>query len=173
MSSYIITINTDFLEFLINNGVSEFTLDDQNDINEDINENTTNVNHENKLMISLWNSSKYSLNVLNTILDIFSSNFPNLSSSLITNNNNIEQNLKNIFLIPLQKNFDSIIPIIINAKHMGVVRGMSDCLFKISVLLNKSELNMVCKNKIETFVEKELSNHVVSSILRRSAGIPF
>ena len=56
---------------------------------------------------------------------------------------------------------------------MGVVRGMSDCLFKISVLLNKSELNMVCKNKIETFVEKELSNHVVSSILRRSAGIPF
>ena len=170
LSSYIITLNTDFLEFLINNGVSEFTLDEQNDINDDMNENTTNVNHENKLMISLWNSSKYSLNVLNTILDIFSSNYPNLSSSLITNNNN---NLKNIFLIPLQNNFECIIPIIINAKHMGVVRGMSDCLFKISVLLNKSELNTVCKNKIETFVEKELSNHVVSSILRRSAGIPF
>ena len=173
LSSYIIKLNTDFLEFLINNGVSEFTLDDQNDINEDMNENTTNVNHENKLMISLWNSSKYSLNVLNTILDIFSSNYPNLSSSLMTTNNSTEQNLKNVFLNPIQENFQSIIPIIINAKHMGVVRGMSDCLFKISVILNKSELNMVCKDKIETFVEKELSNHVVSSILRRSAGIPF
>ena len=112
--------------------------------------------YENKLMISLWNSSKYSLNVLNTILDIFSSNYPNLSSSLITNNNNnnSEQNLKNIFLIPLQNNFECIIPIIINAKHMGVVRGMSDCLFKISVLLNKSELNMVCKNKMQTQIKE-------------------
>ena len=56
---------------------------------------------------------------------------------------------------------------------MGVVRSMSDCLFKISVMLNKSEFNSVCKEEIENFVEKELSNHVVSSILRRSAGIPF
>ena len=175
LSSFIISLNTEFLEFLINNGVSEFTLDDNNDIPEDINENATNVNHENKLMISLWNSSKYSLGVLNTILDIFSSNYPNLSSSLssINNNNNSNLNFKNAFLIPLQKNFNAIIPIIINAKHMGVVKGMSECLFKISVLLNKSEFNNVCREEIETFVEKELSNHVVSSILRRSAGIPF
>ena len=170
LSTFIISLNTEFLEFLINNGVSEFTLEDQNDINEEMNENTTNVNHENKLLISLWNSSKYSLNVLNTILDIFSSNYPNLSSSLYVNQ---ENNFKNIFLNPLQKNFKSIIPIIINAKHMGVVRGMSECLFKISVLLNKSEMNNVCKEEIEVFVEKELSTHVVSSILRRSAGIPF
>ena len=172
LSSYIISLNTEFLEFLINNGVSEFILDEQNDINEDLNENATNVNHENKLMISLWNSSKYSLNVLNTILDIFSSNYPNLSSSLESIKNN-EFNLKDVFLIPLKNNFDSIIPIIIKAKHMGVVRSMSDCLLKISVLLNKSDFNMVCKEEIEVFIEKELSNHVVSSILRRSAGIPF
>ena len=162
LSSYIISLNTEFLEFLINNGVSEFILDE--DQIEEVNENSTNVNHENKLMISLWNSSKYSLNALNTIIDIFSSNYPYLSS---------ENNFKNIFLIPLKKNFDDIIPIIINAKHMGVVRSMSDCLFKISVMLNKSEFNSVCKEEIENFVEKELSNHVVSSILRRSAGIPF
>ena len=172
LSSYIISLNTEFLDFLINNGVSEFTLDEQNDINEDLNENATNVNHENKLMISLWNSSKYSLNILNTILDIFSSNYPNLSSSLESIMNN-EFNLKDVFLIPLKNNFTSIIPIVIKAKHMGVVRSMSDCLFKISILLNKSVFSMVCKEEIEVFLEKELSNHVVSSILRRSAGIPF
>ena len=169
LTTYIISLNTEFLEFLINNGVSEFILDEQNDINEDNNENTTNINHENKLLISLWNSSKYSLNVLNTILDIFSANYPNLSCSSY----NSENNFKNIFLIPLKNNFQSIIPIIINAKHMGVVRGMSECLFKISVILNKSEMSTVCKDEIEIFVEKELSQHVVSSILRRSAGIPF
>ena len=170
LTKFIISLNTEFLEFLINNGVSEFTLEEQNEINEDINENTTNVNHENKLLISLWNSSKYSLNILNSILDIFSSNYQNLSSSL---NINSEKNFKNIFLFPLKNNFESIIPIIINAKHMGVVRGMSESLFKISIILNKSEMNSICKEEIETFVEKELSNHVVSSILRRSAGIPF
>ena len=169
LSTYIISLNAEFLEFLINNGVSEFILDEQNDMNED-NENTTNTNHENKLLISLWNSSKYSLNVLNTILDIFSSNYPNLSCSSYFNS---ENNFKNVFLLPLKNNFNSIIPIIINAKHMGVVRGMSECLFKISVLLNKSEMSTVCKEEIEVFLEKELSNHVVSSILRRSAGIPF
>ena len=170
LSTYIIALNTEFLEFLINNGVSEYILEELNDINEEMNENTTNVNHENKLLISLWNSSKYSLNVLNTILDIFSTNYPNLSSSLYINS---ENNFKNMFLIPLKNNFHSIIPIIINAKHMGVVRGMSESLFKISVLLNKSEMNKICKEEIELFVEKELSNYIVSSILRRSAGIPF
>ena len=168
LTTYIISLNTEFLEFLINNGVSEFILDEQNDINEE-NENTTNVNHENKLLISLWNSSKYSLNVLNTILDIFSANYPNLYCSSY----NSENNFKNIFLKKIKNNFQSIIPIIINAKHMGVVRGMSECLFKISVILNKSEMSTVCKDEIEIFVEKELSQHVVSSILRRSAGIPF
>lgn len=65
-----ISVNTEFLEFLINSGVSEFILEDKNDINEN-NEDTTNANHGNKLLISLPNSSKYSLNVLNIILDIF------------------------------------------------------------------------------------------------------
>ena len=172
LTSYIISLNTEFLEFLINNGVSEFTLDEGNDQIEDANDNSTNANHENKLMISLWNSSKFSLGTLNTILDIFSSNYPNLSSYL---NQNKEQNLdfKNIFLDPLKKNFEDIIPIIINAKHMGVVRSMSECLYKISVILNKSEYNLICREKMFNFVEKELPNHVVSSILRRSAGIPF
>ena len=174
LSSYIISLNTEFLEFLINNGVSEFTLDENNEQIDEENDNSTNVNHENKLMISLWNSSKFSLASLNTVLDIFSANYPNISSYLSqTNNNDNNLDFKTIFLEPLKKNFDDIIPIIINAKHMGVVRSMSDCLYKISVILNKSEYNLICKEKMISFVEKELPNHVVSSILRRSAGIPF
>ena len=124
-------------------------------------------------MISLWNSSKFSLGTLNTILDIFASIYPNLSSYLDKNKDNKNNDFKNIFLNPLKQNFEDIIPIIINAKHMGVVRAMSDCLFKVSVILNKSEYNLICKEKMNNFVEKELPNHVVSSILRRSAGIPF
>ena len=177
LSSYIISLNTDFLQFLINNGVSEFTLDEGNEQIEEDNENSTNANHENKLMISLWNSSKFSLGTLNSILDIFSSNYQNISSYLSQNknvdNNDNDKDFKSIFLNPLKKNFEDIIPIIVNAKHMGVVRSMSDCLYKISVILNKSEYNLICKDKINNFVEKELPNHVVSSILRRSAGIPF
>ena len=72
LSSYIISLNTEFLQFLINNGVSEFTLDEGNDQIDETNDNSTNTNHENKLMISLWNSSKFSLGTLNTVLDIFS-----------------------------------------------------------------------------------------------------
>ena len=34
-------------------------------------------------------------------------------------------------------------------------------------------MNTVCKEEIQVFVEKELSNHAVTSILRRNAGIPF
>ena len=173
LSSYIISLNTEFLQFLINNGVSEFTLDEGNDQIDETNDNSTNTNHENKLMISLWNSSKFSLGTLNTVLDIFSSSYPNLSTYLSQNKDSNNFDFKNIFLDPLKKNFEDIIPIIINAKHMGVVRSMSECLYKISVILNKSEYNLICKEKMFNFVEKELPNHVVSSILRRSAGIPF
>ena len=169
LSHDIISLNSKFLIYLINNGVSEFTLDNEMELNDNF-----LSDHEDKLLISLWNTSKYSLNTLSLIYDIFYSNYPIIYSSL----NQKENSFENYFLKPLSNSLNEIIPILITSKHMGVVKTMNEVLLKISILLNKSndpyiKYREICKNKIIDFISNQLINHEISSTLRRSAGIPF
>ena len=169
LSHDIISLNSKFLIFLLNNGVTEFTLDNEMELN-----NNNLSDHEDKLLISLWNTSKYSLNTLSLIYDIFYSNYPIIYSSL----NQKENSFEKYFLIPLSNSLNEIIPILITSKHMGVVKAMNDVLLKITILLNKSndpyiKYREICKNKIIDFISNQLTNHEISSTLRRSAGIPF
>ena len=169
LSHEIINVNTKFLSFLINNGVSEFSLE-----NNELESNENIPDHEDKILISLWNTSKFSLNTLGLIYDIFYSNYPIIYSSL----NKRENSFETYFLKPLSNSLNEIIPILITSKHMGVVKAMNENLLKISILLNKSNdpyisYREICKNKIIDFISNQLTNHVISSTLRRSAGIPF
>ena len=155
----IISLNKKLVEFLINNGVSEFSIENDDFL----------FDNENKLLISLWNTSKFSLKSLYLIFDILITNYQIIISSLK------EKNLiLNIFLIPIKNSLNEIIQIIINSKHMGVVKSMNECLFKNLILLNKSsEFNQISKEILYDFINNQLKNYEISSILRRSAGIPF
>ena len=169
----IISLNKKIVDFLINNGVSEFSI--ENDNNNNNNEFELN-DHENKLLISLWNTSKFSIKSLYLIYEILQTNYQIIISSL---KKNAEKNLiLNLFLNPLKNSLNEIIPIIINSKHMGVVKSMSECLFKNLVLLNKStepfsNFSLISKEILFDFIQNQLQNHEISSILRRSAGIPY
>ena len=169
LSHDIISLNSKFLIYLINNGVSEFTLDNDMELN-----NNIISDHEDKILISLWNTSKFSLNTLSLIYEIFYSNYPIIYSSL----NQKENSFENYFLKPLSNSLNEIIPILITSKHMGVVKAMNEVLLKITILLNKSndpyiKYREICKNKIIDFISNQITNHEISSTLRRSAGIPY
>ena len=163
LAENILGLNIQFNTFLINNGVSEFALGDEDGFD--------SGDNEDKLLISLWCTSKYSLSSLSLIYDIFTMNYATISSSF-----GLEFESK--FLQPLSTTLDSIITLITTSKHMGVVKGMNESLFKICLLLNKSseefkQYRLIPEQKLSTFISSKVQQEEISSTLRRSAGIPF
>ena len=163
LAENILGLNIQFNTFLINNGVSEFALGDEDGFD--------SGDNEDKLLISLWCTSKYSLSSLSLIYDIFTMNYATISSSF-----GLEFESK--FLQPLSTTLESIITLITTSKHMGVVKGMNESLFKICLLLNKSseefkQYRLIPERKLSTFISSKVQQEEISSTLRRSAGIPF
>ena len=157
----IVELNTKFLTLLINNGVSEFVFGDDFDSGD----------NEDKLLISLWCTSKYSLSSLSLIYDIFTMNYASISSIL-------SSQFEDKFLKPLSSSLNNIVSIIQTSKHMGVVKTMNESLYTICLLLNKSseefcEYRNIAKDKITKFISIDVKNEDLSSTLRRSAGIPY
>jgi hypothetical protein len=120
LSNLIIELNYEFKLKLINNGVSECNL-----------KNEDEIMTEDLRLISLWVSCKYSIESLNECL-ILINNYYNMFSS----SNYFDKLLKTI-----KKNIDDIIKLMVDYKHMGAIGGMNDCLLISCKLVLYSVIN--------------------------------
>jgi hypothetical protein len=120
LTELIYDINKTFKKHLLNNGVSEFTTEgDQNDFITD---------SEDKRLISLWCSTKYSIECLDLIFDIIDNNYRILSSNSALST--ILKYLEGFLII----NID----LMIDSQHMGAVRLFNDILLKVAKLVNNN-----------------------------------
>jgi len=110
LSNLVISLNAQFKLMLVNNGVAEF-----NTIGEDENEC---FESEDKRLISLWISTKFSLESLNLCYDI-----TNKFYKIIPKDEKFE-----IILMNIQLNIADIIDLMIDYKHMGAICGLNDAL---------------------------------------------
>jgi hypothetical protein len=155
----IIDLNFKLSQYLLNNGVAEFSTDFEMD---DV------TDGEDKGLISLWCCAKYSIESLNIILDIINNNY-----KLISKHPDFENKLK-VLEIYLNK----IIELMIEYKHMGAVTTFNESLLKVAKILNRGDdiyksYRDITAGFVKDFLETKLINEEVCSILRRSAGIPF
>jgi hypothetical protein len=150
----ILILNSEFSKRLLNNGVTESEFDD--------------ADYEDKGMISLWCSAKYSIESLSLCLDIINKNY-----KIISSHEKFINTLDQLLVIS-----HKISNLMVEYKHMGAIVLLNESLLKVCRILNKSEENYKSfreetEKKLFDFIERGLSKEEVCSTLRRSAGIPF
>jgi hypothetical protein len=114
---FIFELNESFKVYLINNGVSEFSIEENGE--EFIGDS------EDKRMISIWCTTKYSIECIDLIFDIVNNNYKLLSENEIFIN----------VLQKLEKCLNININLMIDFKHMGAVRIFNDTLLKLTKLV--------------------------------------
>lgn len=112
LSDLILNLNFEFRKFLINNGVSEFITSSDETGGNDM------LESEDKRLISLWISTKYSLECLNLCFEIINNLY-----KFLPKNENFGILLKNI-----KQNVSDIIDLMIDYKHMGAICGLNQSL---------------------------------------------
>jgi len=110
LSDIILNLNAEFRLFLINNGVAEFNMSNEGD--------NEGFESEDKRLISLWISTKYSLQSLNLCFEIINNYY-----KILPKDEKFEIILHNI-----QRNIEEIIDLMIDYKHMGAICGLNDAL---------------------------------------------
>jgi len=110
LSDTVLSLNSEFKVLLINNGVAEFTTSGEGD--------NECFEIEDKRLISLWISTKYSLESLNLCYEIINNFY-----KILPKDEKFENILKNI-----QNNISDIIDLMIDYKHMGAICGLNDAL---------------------------------------------
>ena len=169
IANKIIEINKKFTFILINNGVSQlkYNVEDYNNNELDFS------NSEDKRLISIWISAKYSLLSLCFCYDIL---IMGNAKFLDLNISNANKEISFNYYDKIYNMFNNIINLMQEYKHMGSIMLLNDSLEKVCKILNKSEntaYKCLCKDYLINFISKELIKKDLCSILRRSAGIPF
>ena len=114
----IIRINQSFTKYLLNNGVSEFSATGDNPEGD--------YDSEDKRLISLWCSTKYSIECLSMIIEIFELNYRTFSKF---------ENFLDISRFIEEKYLDGIIRLMIDYKHMGAIDALKECLLKTAKIV--------------------------------------
>jgi hypothetical protein len=116
LASLIYEMNKTFKKHLVNNGVSEFNIEGCDNFITDT---------EDKRLISLWCSTKYSIECLNLIFDIINNNY-----KILYTNDSFIKILKYLETF-IQINID----LMIDSEHMGAIRLFNDLLLKVTKLV--------------------------------------
>lgn len=193
INTLIISKNNDFCSLLVNNGVSNISINKDNnskDLKLNSNNDTLLTNNMNQLnineeteeidfsgsedvkLVSIWITVKYSLLSLSSSLTCIVKN----KGLRIESKNVLVQNYPNIL-----KNLDinNVITLMKEYKHMGAILLLKENLEKMCGILNRSNysedneaFSYLTNRVLKNFIYENLAENELCSILRRSAGIP-